>query len=172
MSQASNQVQWCLNKARKEVEESKNQQKKAKHRGLIKAEPDISTAKKHLEKAERNLRAITDFKNIGYSDWSITAGFYCIYQCFLAIAAKFGYESRNQQCTIALMKRLVEERKIGLEERFLEMLEYAEGEEESTIDLREEYTYGIKVSVKDERINALIKDCQDAVDVAKEIVLN
>ena len=174
MSQASNQVQWCLNKAKKEIEECEKENKRIKHRGLLQDEPGIDNAKKHLKKAERNLKAITDFKKIGYSDWSVTAAFYSIYQCFLAIASKFGYESRNQQCTIALMRTLNEEDKIELEERFIEMLEYEEDkdQEESTIGLREEYTYGIKVSIEDEKINTLLKDCQDAVDVAKEIVFS
>src|SRR3989344_7672551 len=129
MSQASKHVKWCLNKAKKEIEECKKLGKRAKHRGLLKTSPDINEANKHLAKAEHNLKGIDSFKEIGFSDWSMSAGFYCIYQCFLAIAAKFGYESRNQTCTISLMRYLNEEGKINIDTKFIDMLEQEELEE-------------------------------------------
>lgn len=100
MLQASKHLEWCLNKAQKEVEECKKLGKRPKHRGLLKIEPNIEEAKKHLLKAEHNLEGISKFVEIGFSDWTMSAGFYCIYHCFLAIATKFGYESGNQTCTI------------------------------------------------------------------------
>ncbi len=66
MSQASKQVDWCINKAKKEIEECTKLGKRAKHRGLLKSSPDIEEAKKHLAKAEHNLRGITRFREIGY----------------------------------------------------------------------------------------------------------
>ncbi len=126
MSQASKHLDWCLNKANKEIEECKKQGKRLKHRGLLKSNSNIEEAKKHLAKAEHNLLGITRFREIGFSDWSMSAGFYCIYHCFLAIAAKFGYESGNQTCTISLIKHLKEENKINIEDKFIELLEYEE----------------------------------------------
>ncbi len=174
MSQDSKHVEWCLNKAKEEIKECKKLGKRLKHRGLLKSDPDIDEAKKHLAKAEHNLRGITKFKEIGFSDWSMSAGFYSIYHCFLAIGAKFGYESANQTCTISLMRYLKEENKINLDEKFIELLEYKEMEEvgeDRIIDLREDYTYGIQISVKDEaKINDLKKTCQEMIDVTKEII--
>ena len=175
MSQASKHVTWCLNKAKKEIEECKKLGKKLTHRGLFKIEPDIEEAKKHIAKAEHNLNAITRFKEIGFSDWSISAGFYCIYQCFLAIAVKFGYESRNQTCTIALMEHLKEENKIEIDEKFINMLKQeeiaAEETENKVIDMREDYTYGVEISVEDKtKINDLIKNCKEMIDISKRIV--
>ena len=126
MSQSSQHVEWCLNKAKKEVEECKEQGKRLKHRGLLKSNPNLEEARKHLAKAEHNFLGITRFKEIGFSDWSISAGFYCIYHCFLAIAAKFGYESGNQTCTISLMRYLNEEKKINIDDKFINLLEYEE----------------------------------------------
>lgn len=144
MSQASKHVDWCLNKAKKEIEECKKLGKRQKHRGLLKGDSDVNEAKKHLAKAEHNFNGITKFKEIGFSDWSLSAGFYCIYHCFLSIAAKFGYESANQTCTISLMRYLNEKNKINLDEKFIELLEYEEmediREEDSVIDMREDYT--------------------------------
>ena len=119
MSQASKHVEWCLNKAKKEIEECKKLGKRQKHRGLLKSNPNLEEAKKHLAKAEHDFEGITKFKEIGFSDWSMFAGFYCIYHCFLAVAAKFGYESSNQTCTISLMRFLKETNKIQLDEKFI-----------------------------------------------------
>ncbi len=102
MSQIDNKVKWCLNKAEKELKEG------TKHRGLVKIKPNIETAKRHFEKAEHNLRALNYFEKGGFADWSFSAGFYSIYHCFLAIIAKFSYESINQECTIALVEQLKE----------------------------------------------------------------
>lgn len=45
MSQASNCVKWCLNKAKREIEECKKLGKRQKHRGLLKIEVDIDEAR-------------------------------------------------------------------------------------------------------------------------------
>ena len=173
MSQHTKQIEWCLKKAKKEINECKKQGKRLKHRGLLKINQNIEEAKKHLAKAEHNFNGVTKFKQIGFSDWSMSAGFYCIYHCFLAIAAKFGYESGNQTCTISLIRHLKEENKINLDKKFIELLEYEEFEnvEESFIDLREDYTYDVKISVEDEaKINELKKTCKELIDVTKQIV--
>ncbi|MBS3122111.1 hypothetical protein J4434_04465 [Candidatus Woesearchaeota archaeon] len=174
MSQSSKHVEWCLNKAKKEVEECKEQGKRLKHRGLLKSNPNLEEARKHLAKAEHNFLGITRFKEIGFSDWSISAGFYCIYHCFLAIAAKFGYESGNQTCTISLMRYLNEEKKINIDDKFINLLEYEEIEntkENSVIDMREDYTYGVQISVKDEaKLNDLKKTCKEFIDITKQII--
>ena len=101
MSHAKNKLSWCLKKAEKELKEQ------GKHRGLVIVKPDKKQALEHIKKAEHNLNGGIDFAKTGYSDWSVSAFFYSIYQCFLAIAAKFGYESGNQECTFALMESLI-----------------------------------------------------------------
>ena len=72
-----------------------------------------------------------------------------------------------------MIRHLKEENKINLDEKFIELLEYEEFEnvEESFIDLREDYTYGVKISVEDEaKINELKKTCKELIDVTKQIV--
>ena len=171
MSQASKHVEWGLNKAKKEIEACTKLGKRAKHRGLLRSNPNLEEAKKHLAKAEHNLEGITTFREVGFSDWSMSAGFYCIYHCFLAIAAKFGYESSNQTCTIALMRFFNENNTIKLDEKFIKLLNYEEMRENSIIDLREDYTYGVQISVKDEaKINDIKKTCKELVDITKEII--
>lgn len=174
MLQASKHVKWCLDKAKKEIEECKRSGKRVKHRGLLRVNPNIDSAKKHIGKAEHNLNAISQFKEIGFSDWSIVAGFYSIYHCLLAIAIRFGYESRNQACTIALMNHLKEEGKVVINTKFINLLKDADIEEiqeNKIIEMREDYTYGIEISVKDEsKIKNLIKTCKEAIDTTKGVV--
>ncbi len=174
MSQASNHVKWCLAKAEKEIEASKRLGKSPKHKGILKIEPDIGEAEGHIAKAEHNLKAVTRFKEIGFSDWSIAAGFYSIYHCFLAIASKFGYESKNQVCTVALIEWLKEENKVDIDSRFIDMLKQADIEEiqeSKVIEMREEYTYGTKVSFEDDiKINKIKADCREIIDKTKSIV--
>lgn len=174
MSQASKHTKWCLDKAKKEIEECKKQGKRIKHRGILQTIPSVDMARKHIVKAEHNLKAVSRFQEIGFSDWSIAAGFYSIYHCFLAIAVKFGYESRNQECTIALIEWLKEEGKIDIDAKFIDMLKHADIEElqeSNVIEMREDYTYGIQTSVKDEtKIKELIKSCKEMIDATKIIV--
>ena len=174
MSQAHNHVKWCIAKAEREIEESKKLGKSPKHKGILKIKPNIEEAKRHIAKAEHDLKAVTRFKEIGFSDWSIAAGFYSIYHCFLAITSRFGYESKNQTCTVALIEWLKEEGKVNIDSKFIDMLKQADiGEipESKIIEMREEYTYGTKISFEDEaKINKIKADCREIIDKTKDMV--
>ena len=168
MSLVKNKVDWCLRKAKKEMEEGK------KHRGLVKEDINLEEAKNHIEKAEHNLKAVDYFNEGGFSDWSMSAVFYTLYHCFLAISLKFGYESRNQECTIALIIWLKEEGKINIDKKFIDALEnYNEQErlETNVIEKREFYTYGTTISVSDKKeIEDNISLCKDCLAQTKVIV--
>ena len=174
MSQASNYVAWCIRKAEKEIEECKKMNKRPKHRGLLKSKPNNEVAQNHLEKAEENLRFAISLEAEKYGYKIIEALFYCMYQCFLSIAGKFGYESRNQTCTISLIEYLTEENKIVLDKKFIEMMKYKEDQEDkgypSMIDMREDYTYSAKISVEKEKIDSLTLICKELIEKTKEII--
>src|SRR3989344_928919 len=141
-SQASKHIAWCLKKAEKEIEELKKQGKRTRHRGLLKIEPDKKLALGHLEKAKHNLEVFRLLRKNNSSDWCITVGFYVLYHCFLGIAVKHGYESRNQTCTIALIELLQEQEKISISKEIINFMKYEENEkdqEDSLIELRENY---------------------------------
>ncbi len=106
MSKAKNMLHWCLNKAKAELE------KEGKHRGLIQVKPDANLAREFIEKAEHNLEAFLLNRRHKIYDWTISMGFYTMYHCCLAIITKFGYESRNQECTLAVIESLIEEKKL------------------------------------------------------------
>lgn len=167
MSHALNKLKWCLNKAKKEIKQGK------KHRGLVECPPSKETAYKHLAKAEHNLKATFYLQEGGFEDWSISAGFYCLYHCMLALLVKYGYESRNQECTLAVVEHLIEERKILLDIKFVNAFkEYKteEHRETTVIELRELFQYGLDVKVESTNLKRLIALCKELIDAVKEIL--
>ena len=146
MSHVRKKVEWCLRKAEKELRDSDT------HRGLVKNEPNADTARKHVAKAEHYLKATLHLKEGGFSDISASTIFYVIYHCFLAIAAKNGYVSRNQECTFALMVHLIEQGKVSIEKKDVEAvapLALEDTREQTTLEVREQYQYGTSLSLED-----------------------
>lgn len=167
MSHASNKVDWCLNKAKKEVEQA------GIHRGLVKVSPDVTFAEKHIAKAEHNLNAAAYFRKGSYSDWSASAFFYCLYHCLLAILRKHGYESRNQECTLAAIAMLKEEGKITIDSKFINTLEITKSREveHSTIKIRENLQYGVEVEFsRKEEFEELNSMCRELIEITKGII--
>src|SRR3989344_9691600 len=149
MSHAKNKVIWCLKKAEKELKEGK------KHRGLIKITPNIDKARNHLLKADHFLKATIHLKKGDFSDICTSTIFYTMYHSLLAIAPKFGYESRNQEYTFALIYDLVEENKIEFDEKLLHeisSLDPKETSEKTSIEIREQYQYETDLSLKDKKM--------------------
>jgi uncharacterized protein (UPF0332 family) len=149
MSHAQNKVEWCLKKAERELKESN------KHRGLIKAGSDLEKAKDYTTKAEHYLKATEYLKKGNFSDISASTVFYSMYHCLMAIAIKFGYESKNQECTFALIYSLIEDNKISIEKELLDKitsLEIQETDETITSNIREKYQYGTELSIKDDKL--------------------
>ena len=165
---SKNKIEWCLKKAEKELS------KGSRHRGLIPKKADIGLARAHINKAEHNLKAISEFKRIGYSDWSASAAFYSIYHCFLAILSRHGFESRNQECTFALIHEMIESGKIDLDKEIVEKIASLNLEEEheskNISQVREIEQYGISLSLENETFERLLKMAKIILDKTKEII--
>lgn len=169
MTHAKNKLDWCLNKAKKELQENR------KHRGLIEISPNIVATREHLTKAEHNLKVTIYLQNGGFTDWCSSSLFYTIYHCFLAILAKFGYESRNQECTFAVIANLIEDKKINLDKNDLEKVSSmdittAHENTNTAISLREEYQYSTKVSLENKEYQELLGLAKRILDKTKEII--
>lgn len=167
MSHANKKVKWCVAKAQKELAEGN------KHRGLIEIKPDLDEAKKHILKAEHNFKAVINFEKSGFSDWSVSAVFYTIYHCLLAISLKHGFESRNQECTIALIEQLNSEGKIKFDSDIINELKNVNIEDkhvDNTISLRENFQYGTATSIEDHKLSELKELCRTAIEQTKEII--
>lgn len=167
MSHAKNKVEWCLKKAEKELKET------GKHRGLAKANPNLEKARGHIRKAEHYLEATDYLKKGNFSDISTSTVFYSMYHCLLAIAAKFGYESGNQECTFALIHSLIEDGKIDFEKELLDKissLDVEKKEEQTTMEIRELYQYGTSLSIKDDLYKELFELAKKIIAKTKEIM--
>ena len=168
MSQASKKVDWCINKAQRELQEI------GFHRGLVKGDSDILLAEKHIIKAEHNLNAALYFEKGGFSDWSMSAFFYSLYHCFLAILRKYGYESRNQECTLAVIESLKEEGEVDIDQKFIDMLKitYLKETDHNVIKMREDFQYGVELNFKrKDEFDELTKICKEFIEITKEIIL-
>ncbi len=173
MSHVTKKVIWCLRKAEKELKECRELSKRPKHRGLVKVKSNLEEAKNHIAKAEENLELTLSLNKNKFGYMAISSLFYSMYHCFLAIAIKWGYESGNQACTIALIEHLKEEKKINLDQKFIEILKYKEEQTKdypSIIDMREDYTYSAKTSIEKEDINYLINVCKELIKETKDII--
>ncbi|MBS3176695.1 HEPN domain-containing protein [Candidatus Woesearchaeota archaeon] len=166
MSEAKNKVRWCLNKAEKEKSQG------GKHRGLIKTMPDKVLARQHLDKAEHNLTVFLANKKMGFYDWTISMAFYVMYHCCLAILAKQGYESRNQECTLALIGHFIEEKQLDEDfKRYLEAFQSnVKKEEEQILPMREKYQYTPVTEIDRQKVEELQTICQDILKDTKGIL--
>ena len=163
MGHLENKIEWCLNKARKEGK---------KHRGLKEVVADKIKADNHIKKAEHNFKAMLYLIKGGFSDWAISASFYSMYPCLLAVLAKSGYESRNQECTFAVVEQLIINKKIEFDINLLKKLaSFDDGlEEENILKLREDFQYGTDIVPEDSKMSELREDNKKFIESAKAIL--
>lgn len=153
----------------------KEGEKSERHKGLRKIPVSEEKIKGHLNKAIHNFRAMAAFQKIGFSDWSASASFYCLYHCLLALAAKEGYESRNQSCTFALIEDMVDKGKISLIKEDIKDIfnkDVTEDLEHSNkiLDIRENMQYSIKTALEQEEFLELKERTKALFDkIRKEI---
>lgn len=164
MGHLENKLEWCIKKAKKEGKE---------HRGLKEVKPDEEKANRHIAKAEHNRKAMNYLIEGNFPDWAVSASFYSMYHCLLAIAAKFGYESRNQECTFTVAEYLIKNNKINLDIKWLTKIgsfDESKLEGEEIIKLREEFQYGIGTTVDASKIKQLVEDTKEFIDVVREVL--
>jgi uncharacterized protein (UPF0332 family) len=168
MSHAKNKVMWCIKKAEKELAEGK------KHRGLVKGNPNLAKAENHVIKADHNLKVTLYLKDGGYSDWCSSTLFYVMYHCFLAILAKHGYETRNQECTFSLIRSFIEDGVVTYTTDELEainVLDQTDAQESDTVvDIREHYQYSTKLTLKDETYQELLEITKNILHKTKLMI--
>jgi len=87
MPEIINIVEKCLNP-------------KIEKRGLVKIKPDNREARKHLEKAEDNLRAMELLYDNAFYDWTIVVGYYAMYHAVLALLRNIGLLGLTHKCSL------------------------------------------------------------------------
>ena len=135
MPQINEHLKWCLKDQRR----------------LIKTRSNLGLAQKHVKKSEHNYRVVQTLERLKIYDWALNVGFYAIYHCFLAILAKYGYESKNQACTITVLLYLINEKKLDLDKDLVTRFDTLDVEK-NIINLtiresRELSTYGVETSI-------------------------
>lgn len=103
---------WCL----------KQGQKGNEHRGIKKIKRNSEESLKHINNALHNLKAADYNIRGGFSDWAVSASSYSMYHELLSILFKIGYESRNQECTITLIEKLIKDNKIDFDIKYVQMI--------------------------------------------------
>ena len=135
MSQVDEHLKWCLKDPKR----------------LIRTKPDIELAQKHIKKSEYNYGVLQDLEKLKKYDWALNVGFYSVYHCFLALLAKYGYESRNQACTITVLLALINEKMLDLDKDLVTQFDTLDTEKNITNPIvresREISTYGVETSV-------------------------
>ena len=127
-----------------------------------------------MRKAEHNLRATLYLQEGGFTDWCSSGFFYTIYHCFLAILKKFGYESRNQECTFAVIANLIEQKKIPFSLDLLEKVSTLSKSQpvlsSTVLNMREEYQYGTKMTLEEKEYEELLSTTMIVLDITKEVI--
>ena len=135
MPQIDEHLKWCLKDPKR----------------LIKTKPDLDLAQKHVKKSEYNYGVVQTLERLKIYDWAFNVGFYAIYHCFLAILAKYGYESKNQACTITVLLTLINEKKLNLDKDLITQFDTLDVEKNITNptvrERRELSTYGVETSI-------------------------
>jgi len=104
------------------------------------------------------------------TDWVASAAFYAMYHSLLAILYKLGYESRNQECTIALVENLVNKKIIKLDEEYIGIIKNIQNKEGAR-DIREEMQYGSKTAMDAKRCSAFMEQAKKFVEKIKEVLI-
>jgi uncharacterized protein (UPF0332 family) len=138
----------------------KQGEKGERHKGLRKIAISQEIVSGYVKKAIHNFNAIDIFKKDGYSDWSASASFYSLYHLLLALIAKKGFESRNQNCTFALIEDMINKKEISLTKEELKEIfdkDVTEDLQHSNkiLDIRENMQYSIKTYLKEQEFISL-----------------
>ena len=135
MPQIDEHLKWCLKDPKR----------------LVKTKPDLDLAQKHVKKSEYNYGVVQTLERLKIYDWAFNVGFYAIYHCFLAILAKYGYESRNQACTITVLLTLINDKKLDLDKDLVTQFDTLDVEKSisspTVRESREISTYGVETSI-------------------------
>ena len=143
MPQIDEHLKWCLKDAKR----------------LVKTKSDLDLAQKHVKKSEYNYGVVQTLERLKMYDWAFNVGFYSIYHCFLAILSKYGYESRNQACTITALHTLINDKKLDLDKDLVTQFDTLDVEKNITNptvrESREISTYGVETSIDLEQLKKM-----------------
>jgi len=164
-----NKTKDCFLSAKKAEEKGK------KYKGLLFIKPDDKKAEEYIAKAKTNLETCELFKNRRLDYKIPEEWFYTMYYCALAILSKFGVESRSQKCTALFLKYVKEKGLINYEDEFIDRITvYAEKEERTDVDEREDARYGASIHSQEiiQKYDIMMDVCRKCISKAEDIVFS
>ena len=160
MGRIKGNFEWCLNQGNKGK----------KHKGLKKIKPDPKASAKQISKAVSDLEVMQYLYEGDKTDWVASTAFYAMYHSLLAVLYNLGYESRNQECTITAIEKLIQDKLISLEQGYIQMIRSLKEGEEDAKSIREELQYGSETSMMKERCKRLMENAKKFVDRVREVI--
>ena len=149
MSIHKQKLEWCL----------------AKETRMRKIKPNDKLSQEHINKAKHNLRAADYNIQGGFSDWGVSQFYYSMYHALLAVLFKWGYESKNHECTINAVEYLIEEGKINLDLKDIAFIRTTEQmTSKDAKSLREEFQYGTETAVNEKILKELLENTKRIVE--------
>lgn len=153
----------------------KDESKGRKHKGLLKAKPDLKEAEGYIIKAKKNLELCKFYKEKGFDYKLPEEWFYTLYYCALAILAKFGIESRSQRCTALFLRYAKDKGLITYGDEFIQrIMVYKEKEGISDVDEREKSRYSplIEIEEVEQNYDKMMSICKEAISQCEDIIFS
>jgi uncharacterized protein (UPF0332 family) len=149
VSTHKSKLDWCL---KKEIR-------------MKRIPPSVSHSMKHIQKAKHNIMAMNYNVAGGFSDWAISQGYYAMYHALIAILFRFGYESRNHECTINTVEYLIQNKNIELDLKSIMFIRTASQKtNKDAKKLREQFQYGAQTRVNHHIIRDFVKQTKKVVE--------
>jgi uncharacterized protein (UPF0332 family) len=127
--------------------------------------PNNKLSEEHINKAKHNLRAADYNIKGGFSDWGVSQSYYAMYHSLLAVLFKFGYESKNHECTINAVEYLIEEGRIDFDLKDIAFIRTTEQmTSKDAKSLREEFQYGTETTVNEKLLKELLENAKKVVE--------
>jgi len=142
---------------------------------LLPRDPSIKKAKRHLEKADKNLRAMNLMKENKFFDWSISCGYYAMYHATLGSLWLIGIEARSHACAIEAFKKFyIEKAEVDRElQDYIEKAEKLDKKYSDTLETakskRIKAQYGLS-EIKSEEAKNIQKKSKRFVNKIEELV--
>lgn len=160
MGRIENVFGWCL----------KQGERGNKHKGLRKIKRDLRNSGEQIRKSESDLETMQYLYDGNKTDWTASAAFYAMYHALLSVLYVMGYESRNQECTITVIEKLMKDGVISLEQEYVDMIRNLQEGTDNAKSVREEMQYGSETSMEKERCKRLMNSAKRFVDRIKEVL--
>ena len=138
---------------------------------VFKTNSGNNEADAYIEKAKHYLKAMDYNIKGGFADIGVSNAFYAVYHSLLALLSKLGYVARNQECAINAIQHFIENKKIDLDMKYIDLIRRtSENKPKDAKMLREELQYGTETSVDKKILDNLKSNAIEFVEVIEVLL--